>query len=217
MWIDEYAAAKQATQYLLGLGHATVHHLAIPSWTHTTRRLTGWKAALEEAGLPVPAPRREGWDAGWGYEAGRQLAQDPTVTAVLCGNDDIALGAMRAMHEAGRRVPGDVSIVGFDDVPMARFYTPALTTVRQDFKSLGRVCFSRLLAVLHQPPLDQEPAYPEANLILRESAGPPPRLPSGVLASHPVAGRAIGPTSKSAGARPKRGNKVPRTQKEPHA
>ena len=67
---------------------------------------------------------------------------------MLCGNDDIALGTIRAMHEAGRPVPADVSIIGFDDVPLARFYSPALTTVRQDFKMLGKVCFSKLLSVV---------------------------------------------------------------------
>ncbi|HMK96849.1 MAG TPA: substrate-binding domain-containing protein, partial [Acidimicrobiales bacterium] len=99
------------------------------------------------------------------------------VTAVLCGNDDIALGAMRAMHEAGRPVPTEVSIIGFDDVPMARFYTPALTTVRQDFKTLGRACFAKLLSFLNPAAVGQQLSHPEAQLVIRESAGPPPRLP----------------------------------------
>lgn len=222
VWIDEYSAAKQATDYLLAAGHQTVHHLAIPSWTHTTRRMSGWRAALEEAGVDVPGPLREGWDADWGYEAGAKLAKDRAVTALLCGNDDIALGAMRAMHEAGRPVPDDVSIIGFDDVPMARFYTPALTTVRQDFKALGRVCFAKLLSALNQAPLGQEPSYPEAKLIVRESAGPPPGQPppgrsSGAPGPHRLARPGATSTGKSAGAPQKRESSLPRKQKEQYA
>ncbi|MGH9105612.1 MAG: LacI family DNA-binding transcriptional regulator [Acidimicrobiales bacterium] len=217
VWIDEYSAAKQATEYLLRRGHRTVHHLAIPSWAHTTRRTSGWRAALEEAGVAVPQPVREGWDAGWGYEAGRKLAKDALVTAVLCGNDDIALGVMRAMHEAGRPVPDEVSIIGFDDVPMARFYTPALTTVRQDFKALGRVCFTKLLSVLNQASPDREPPCPEAKLIIRESTGPPPQRPSGALTNRGVVRRADGPNAKPAGARTKKESYMPQVQKEQQA
>jgi len=176
VWIDEYRAAKDATYYLLALGHKTVHHLSIPTWTGTTRRMSGWWSALEEAGVPVPEPMFAGWTAEWGYEAGKSLAKDPKVTAVLCGNDDVALGTMRAMHEAARPVPAEVSIVGFDDVPLARFYSPALTTVRQDFKMLGKVCFAKLLSGLNPNPAvrGQPLTYPEAQLVVRESAGPPP-------------------------------------------
>jgi DNA-binding LacI/PurR family transcriptional regulator len=174
VWIDEYAAAKEATEYLLSLGHKTVHHLSIPSWTGKTRRMSGWRSALEQAGVAVPKPLLSGWSAEWGYEMGQKLAQDAKVTALLCGNDDIALGVVRAMHEAGRPVPAEVSIVGFDDVPFARFYTPALTTVRQDFKTLGKVCFAELLAVVGSNRPIERPGYPEAQLVIRESAGPPP-------------------------------------------
>jgi DNA-binding LacI/PurR family transcriptional regulator len=142
---------------------------------------------LQEAGLAVPKPLQGGWSAEWGYEAGQRLSRDSKVTAVLCGNDDIALGVMRAMHEAGRHIPADVSIVGFDDVPFARFYTPALTTVRQDFKALGKVCFAKLLSLVGP----NRPAglleVPEAQLVVRESAGPPPgalREPSSASRSH---------------------------------
>src|SRR5439155_6447863 len=87
----------------LGLGHRTVHYVSIP-WSHrTSQRLDGWRSALEEAGAPAPEPVQAGWHPRTGYEAGRSLAADPAVTAVLCGNDDLALGVIRAMHEAGGR------------------------------------------------------------------------------------------------------------------
>ncbi len=174
VWIDEFSAAQEATQYLLALGHKTVHHLSTPTWAGTTRRMSGWQAALEDAGIAVPRPLHGGWTADWGYEAGRKVARNAGVTAVLCGNDDIALGVMRAMHEASRDIPADVSIIGFDDVPFARFYTPALTTVRQDFKSLGKVCFATLLSNVGLGHRAQFLDAPEAQLVIRESAGPPP-------------------------------------------
>jgi DNA-binding LacI/PurR family transcriptional regulator len=193
VWIDEYSAAKEATQYLLALGHRTVHHLSIPTWTGTTRRMSGWRSALENAGAAVPEPLLSGWTLEWGYEAGLGLARDPGVTAVLCGNDDIALGVMRAMHEAGRPVPAEVSIIGFDDVPFARFCTPALTTVRQDFKALGKFCFGTLLSVLGQS-RSTGLERPQAQLVRRESAGPPPgtrRRRPGKKAGPPADGQAV--------------------------
>ena len=174
VWIDEFWAAKEATEYLLGFGHETVHHLPIPSWSGPTRRSEGWRRALKDARVPAPRPPSGGWTAAWGYEEGCRLAKDPNVTAVLCGNDDIALGVMRAMHEAGRAVPADVSIVGFDDIPYAQFFSPALTTVRQDFKALGKVCFAKLLGLSGSSSPVPEVVSPQAQLIIRESVGPPP-------------------------------------------
>jgi DNA-binding LacI/PurR family transcriptional regulator len=91
---------------------------------------------------------------------------------VLCGNDEIALGAMHAMLEAGHAVPGQVSIVGFDDTPLARFYTPALTTVRQDFKALGKLCVATLLPLVGRGLPGEHPEHLEAHLVIRDSAGP---------------------------------------------
>lgn len=179
VWIDEFSAAKEATEYLLAFGHKTVHHLAIPNWSGPTPRMEGWRAALKEAGVRAPEVLPGGWTCEWGYEAGCQLAKDPSVTAVLCGNDDIALGVMGAMHEAGRGVPADVSIIGFDDIPYARFFSPALTTVRQDFKTLGKVCFAKLLELSNSSRTLPTLESPQARLIIRDSAGPPPERPSG--------------------------------------
>ncbi|MGH3264999.1 MAG: LacI family DNA-binding transcriptional regulator, partial [Trebonia sp.] len=148
VWLDDRKAAAQATRYLLSLGHRTVHYLAIPSSTNTSQRQAGWRQALEEAGAPVFAPVECGWTPRSGYETGHRLAADPDVTAVLCGNDDLALGVMRALHAAGLSVPGDVSVVGFDDMPAAEFLTPPLTTVRLDFAGLGRACFALLRSLL---------------------------------------------------------------------
>jgi DNA-binding LacI/PurR family transcriptional regulator len=172
VWINDREAAAGATEYLLGLGHRTVHYISIPSSTETGQRLDGWQSALADAGVRVPEPVRGGWDIRSGYEAGRALALDPTVTAVLCGNDDLALGVMRAMLEAGREIPGTVSVVGFDDMPVSAYVTPALTTVRLDFIELGRAAFALLQEQLGVG--TAAPPRPRPELIVRESSGPPP-------------------------------------------
>jgi DNA-binding LacI/PurR family transcriptional regulator len=178
VWLDDRKAAVEATRYLLSLGHRTVHYLAIPSSTHTSQRQAGWRQALEETGAPVPAPVQCGWTPRSGYQTGQRLAADPAVTAVLCGNDDLALGLMRAIHAAGLTIPGDVSVVGFDDTPMAEFLTPPLTTVRLDFAELGRACFALLLSLTEPGEAQPRTRRPEPELIIRESAGPP-SLPRG--------------------------------------
>jgi DNA-binding LacI/PurR family transcriptional regulator len=175
VWIDDRRAAAEATAYLLGLGHRTVHYVSIPSSTEASQRLAGWRSALKEAEVEAPEPLLAGWHPRSGYLAGQLLAADPRVTAVLCGNDDLALGVTRAMHEAGRPIPGSVSVVGFDDIPQAEFFTPALTTVRLDFDDLGRAAFAALQEQTGVTPADTPRPRPE--LIVRESSGPPPQTP----------------------------------------
>jgi DNA-binding LacI/PurR family transcriptional regulator len=173
VWIDDRRAAAEATAYLLGLGHLTVHYVSIPPTSDTTpQRLAGWKSALEGACVTAPEPIPAAWHPRSGYEAGRTLAADPAVTAVLCGNDDLALGVIRAMQEAGRAVPSSVSVVGFDDIPQAEFLTPALTTVRLDFTGLGWASFALLQEQVGAAPMNRPRPGPE--LIVRESSGPPP-------------------------------------------
>jgi DNA-binding LacI/PurR family transcriptional regulator len=136
--IDNLAGAARATQYLLDLGHETVHHLAGPlTWLDAQERMDGWRQTLTAAGARVPALVSGDWSARSGYEMGHRLAAIPDVTAILAANDQMALGLLRALGERGRNVPGDVSVVGFDDIPEAAFFPPPLTTVRQDFGELG--------------------------------------------------------------------------------
>ncbi|WP_422070665.1 LacI family DNA-binding transcriptional regulator [Streptomyces hoynatensis] len=175
VWTDDRRAAREATEHLLGLGHRTVHYLAIPSTTRSrggSQRAAGWREALTRASAAVPEPVAAGWTPAEGYAAGRRLAADPGVTAVLCGNDDLALGLLRALHEAGRRVPEDVSVVGFDDAPHAAYLAPALTTVRQDFHEVGRVCFGRLHGLIEGGAPVGPHALATPRLTVRESTGP---------------------------------------------
>ncbi len=144
--VDQKAGAAAATQHLLNLGHKTVWHLAgPPDWKEAEDRIEGWQATLQAAGARVPALLRGDWTARSGYEAAHDLLKIHALTAVLVANDQMALGLLRRLHEVGRKVPSDLSVVGFDDIPEAAYFTPPLTTVRQDFAELGRRCLQTLL------------------------------------------------------------------------
>ncbi|MGW5160389.1 substrate-binding domain-containing protein, partial [Nonomuraea wenchangensis] len=94
---------------------------------------------------PAPEPLAGDWSPRAGYEAGRSLAAMDGVTAVFAANDQMALGVLRALSEGGVRVPEQISVVGFDDIPESEFFSPPLTTVRQDFDVVGRHCIEVLL------------------------------------------------------------------------
>ena len=138
--------AARATEYLLSLGHRTVWHVSGPAdWVEAQQRVRGWQESLEASGAPVPPVIEGDWTPGSGYRHGLVLARDPDVTAIFAANDQMALGVLRALHECGRSVPADVSVVGFDDLPEAAYFTPPLTTMRQDFFELGRSSLHVLL------------------------------------------------------------------------
>jgi DNA-binding LacI/PurR family transcriptional regulator len=169
--VDEVAGAAAATRLLLDLGHRNVTHIAGPSdWSSARGRVEGWRAILESAEVPVAPPLFGDWSVRSGYELGRLLAQDHEVTAIFAANDEMALGVMRAMFEAGRELPRDVSIIGFDDVPFARYLTPPLTTVRQNFEEIGQRSVHLLLDALRGADTSMRAAImPE--LVVRDSTG----------------------------------------------
>jgi DNA-binding LacI/PurR family transcriptional regulator len=171
--VDNTAGAHTATRYLLDLGHETVYHVAGPSsWLDARERTDGWRAALREAGAPEPEVISGDWSARSGYETGQKLARMTDVTAVFCSNDTIALGLIRALSEAGRRVPEDVSVIGFDDVPESGYFLPPLTTVRQDFSELGRRALASLVGrISGGSPGSHVRVPPE--FVVRASAAPP--------------------------------------------
>jgi DNA-binding LacI/PurR family transcriptional regulator len=173
--VDQAAGARLATRHLLDLGHRTVHHVSGPADSQEARgRIDGWRAELLAAGAPVPERLLGDWTPAAGYAAGRLLADrirgGEDVTAVFLANDQMALGLLAAMHEEGLDIPRDVSVVGFDDLPEAPYFTPPLTTVRQDFAELGRRGVQLVLARLKGEDLHPE-AVPPA-LLVRASTGP---------------------------------------------
>ncbi|RSM88667.1 LacI family DNA-binding transcriptional regulator [Kibdelosporangium aridum] len=170
--VDQYDGARRATEHLLALGHKTVWHVAGPAdWLEARDRELAWRETLERRGAKVPRVVRGDWSSRSGYEAGRSLAGQKGVGAVFVANDQMALGLLRAFAEAGISVPRDVHVAGFDDVPEAAYFSPPLTTVRQDFIEVGRRTFRQLATRIagHQP--EARDLVP-AELIVRESTGP---------------------------------------------
>ena len=173
---DQVGGVRDAVGHLLALGHRTVHHVSGPEGSQSALiRKATWAACLREAGALVPEPVLGDWEAAAGYKAGLHLAADPDVTAVFCGNDEVALGLIRAMHEQGRRVPQDVSVVGFDGLDLGEYSFPPLTTLRQDFKRHGREMVGLVLEQVTTGPVDgSRSVIIPTELVLRGSTAPPP-------------------------------------------
>lgn len=172
--IDESAGAARAVSYLLSLGHRTVWHIAGPAGRiGADERLRGWHETLLAAGVEPPPPIRGDWSSRSGYAAGQVLARELTTTGIFVANDQMALGVLRAFHEAGRNVPHDISVVGFDDIPEAAYFLPPLTTIRQDFTALGRESVALLMA--HGAAGTRPPARLTlpTELVIRTSTSPP--------------------------------------------
>lgn len=160
--VDQRGGAVAATRHLLELGHRTVWHIAGPAdWLDAEQRVEGWRSALTRAGAEVPPVLRGDWSAGSGYELAHELLRRSDVTAVFAGNDQMALGLLRRIHEVGRDAPDQISVVGFDDIPEAAYFTPPLTTVRQNFTEVGRRCLRLLLAKI-----EGETAAPPSRVVV---------------------------------------------------
>jgi len=172
---DQVEGATSAVQHLLDLGHPTVHHVGGPLDSTPARvRADAWRTRLRAAGRPVPEAWHGDWSAASGYRVGTEVAADPQVTAVFCGNDEMAAGVVRALHEAGRRVPEDVSVVGFDDVPLAEYLWPPLTTVRQDFTAIGAELVELLVRQIRDGErLPGHHVVVPTRLVVRGSTAPP--------------------------------------------
>jgi DNA-binding LacI/PurR family transcriptional regulator len=172
--VDQFAGALSATQLLLDLGHKTVWHVAGPrDFLEAQQRVDGWRSTLEAAGAEIPPVLVGDWSPRSGYRLGQQLAEDRDVTAIFVANDQMALGVLRALHEHGREIPREISVVGFDDIPEAQYFTPPLTTVRQDFSEMGRSAMRMLLELMQssgQPP-QRVTIAPE--LVVRRSTARP--------------------------------------------
>ena len=172
---DQILGARQATEHLLSLGHRNVWHVAGPAKSIASElREESWRAVLMSAGITPPPVSYGDWSAESGYRAGLELAANDDVTAVFVGNDQMALGVMRAMHEKGRPVPGDVSVVGFDDIEEAANFWPPLTTVRQDFTEVGVRSVAALISAIHNEEFTRTPTSVPTTFIVRQSTAPPP-------------------------------------------
>jgi len=170
--LDNRAGARLVVQHLLELGHRDIAIIEGPSTSpEASARLRSWRAELQRAGLPAERAYRGDWSSASGYAAGCRIVDDGVPSAVFAANDQMALGLLRALYEAGVKVPEDVSVAGFDDVPDSAYFTPALTTVRQDFASIAAQCVEVLDRLLRGEPVSSVRIRPE--LIVRSSTAAP--------------------------------------------
>ncbi len=176
--LDEVLGARLATRHLLDLGHKTVFHISGPrDWLGAGARIQGWQQELAASRrVAHEVIEADGWSAASGYRAAQQLAARAEVTAIFVANDQMSLGVLRALREAGRRAPEDVSVVGFDDVPEASYFQPGLTSVWLDFDAVGRASAARLLSMIGGRPTEPF-LLPPPRLMVRESSAAPSRRP----------------------------------------
>lgn len=171
---NQVEGARLGVEHLIELGHATVHHLAGPLTSSVAcQREAAWRQALLSRGLQVPPAVYGDWTSPSGYRAAATLLEDPGCTAVFCANDEMAIGLVHAAQDVGRSVPTDLSVVGFDDIPLAGDVTPPLTTVRQDFTEIGRACITRLARMIATDEPDTATQLIPTSLVVRSSTAPP--------------------------------------------
>lgn len=176
--VDQEAAGHLATTHLLELGHTTVWHVGGPeSWIDATGRSAGWARALKEAGRSAPPILYGDWGPDSGYRNGQVIGRLPEVTAVFVASDEMAFGLIRALKDMGRRVPEDVSVVSIDDISLARYCDPPLTTIRQPFEDLGRAAVEQVIAFLEDPSSRRDDVFIQAELVVRGSTAEPPAAP----------------------------------------
>ncbi|MEU6553371.1 LacI family DNA-binding transcriptional regulator [Streptomyces sp. NPDC046915] len=176
---DNEAGARAVTGHLLSAGHRGIVFLGgLPGNTALDARVAGYRAALTEHGLPAEAAHVV--DCGLGRAAGHRamtelLKESPEFTAVFAGDDMVAAGALRAITEAGLRVPDDISVVGYNDIPLAEDFSPPLTTVRTPAEELGRAAIR--LAVRDPEHAAGAHHLLGTHIVVRDSVAPPPGRP----------------------------------------
>lgn len=173
--IDDVYGTRQLVEHLLKLGHTQIAEISGPlEWFSAHTRHQACLDTLHAHRMAPPLFVQANWTASGGYQAARRLlAEGRSFTALVAANDSMALGAIRALHEAGLAVPQDVSVVGFDDIPEAAYFTPPLTTVRRNLIQLGVTGFEYLMQVMDDPDALPQQQVIVPRLIFRESTGPP--------------------------------------------
>lgn len=172
--LDQQVGSRVATQHLIDLGHRHIAEIGGPrDNVDSMTRHEGWLAALRECGLK-PGPRAPGrFTVEGGYAAAEALLDsNEPFTAIVSANDEMALGAVRALNDKGLRVPEDISIVGFDDVHYAAYLNPPLTTVRQDFRLMAKHTIDYLIALIEKPETPREQHIIVPQLVIRHSTQP---------------------------------------------
>jgi DNA-binding LacI/PurR family transcriptional regulator len=168
---DDNLGALELMEHLISLGHRKFCEISGPlTWHSTQIRHQAYLDVCKKYGLEKPLHIEGNWTTPGGYQATRRLLQqEHSFTAILAGNDSMALGAYRALHQAGLSVPDDVAIVGFDDIPEAAYFSPPLTTVHQNYIELGNLGLNYLMELMDSPEMPAEQKLIRPKLILRDS------------------------------------------------
>jgi len=173
--IDQYRGARSAVRHLAELGHTRILHVAGPTRAaDALERVRGWRDELAAHRLEAVDPSLGDWSAASGYRIGQALDIERGMS-VFVANDQMTIGLLSALRERGLRVPEDVSVVGFDDIPEAGYLYPPLTTVRQDFGALGELIMQKVLLAVEEPDSITEDTPMPTHLIVRQSTTPPSR------------------------------------------
>jgi len=171
--IDQYRGARAAVRHLVELGHTRIRHLTGPPESpDTIERTRGWRDELSAHRLEIVEPPHGDWSATSGFELAESLDLEPGM-AVFVANDHMAIGMLSAIRDRGLRVPEDISVVGFDDVPEAAYLFPPLTTVRQDFAALGGLIMQKVLIAVEEPDTATESTPMPTTLQIRQSTRAP--------------------------------------------
>lgn len=178
--VDNLDAARMAVRHLLALGHRRIACVTNASLSYTAARdrLLGYRAALAEAGIPETERlvAEADFNAASGRRAMARLLENDGITAVFVASDVVAFGAIAAIRDAGLRVPDDISVVGFDDIPLAAYFDPPLTSIRLPAHDLGRAVGTALLDHITGRSVETRTMLP-TELVIRSSTAPPPTGP----------------------------------------
>jgi DNA-binding LacI/PurR family transcriptional regulator len=171
--ITNYQGARQAVEHLLGLGHRCIAHITGPTALYESQeRFLGYTEALQEAGIKLEDSwvTVGDWSSASGYCATLELLdRGLDLTALFVQNDRMAMGALQALRERGLEIPQDVAVVGFDDIPSARYFCPPLTTVHHPFYELGQTGVRVLIGLIDGPRVSPDPVRLETRLVVRHS------------------------------------------------
>ncbi len=173
--VDQFTGGRLGAQHLLGLGHQKIAFINGPlDWYAALLRQQGWLSALQQAGLQPSAEIQSDWTPKGGYNAMSELLKTKKpFTGVLVANDQMALGALHALHEHGFELPQDMSVVGFDDIPESAFLEPPLTTLHQNFSALAQRSLEQLITLIQHPKQLQHVMVLVPELIIRSSTAVP--------------------------------------------
>jgi len=181
--VDNVSGGRKATEYLIGLGHRRIAMIAGPNkWKSVHDRTAGYLQALQNAGIPADQELMcEGtWLHRSGYENTKALlARKKPFSAIFAQNDRIARGATHALNQAGLRVPEDVSIIGYDDIPEAEFADPPLTTIKQPMAEVGKAATRFLIQMIEDAAITPKQVLFDTTLVIRSSCAPANHKPGG--------------------------------------